>query len=132
MWAWCNGYHNGLLNHLSRKGYTSSILVAHAKRGNMKQVNEIPTNPYKSVDWGKNCLKSLYADKDFYVEVYDTRYDTPTGFEGHKEWCFVCRVFEGQGYQDRVDLIRCSLIGRLYEIVPIPQQFMYEQLQMVL
>ena len=96
----------------------------------MKQANEIPTNPYKSVDWGKYCLKSLYADKPFYMEVSGTRYVVPSGFEGSKEWCVECRVYEGQGYQQRTSFIRVSLIGRLYEIVPIPSNMQVVQLSL--
>lgn len=85
----------------------------------------------KKIDWTTHCLKSIYhesKDKEFYIKVFNVGEYEPTGFKNAKQLCFDCQCYARQGYIVERGFLRCSLIGSLYEIVDIPNEFKMKQL----
>ncbi len=78
----------------------------------------------KNTDWKNKCLKSTYheyAKEEFYLEVFETDYQVPTGFAGHKELCLLCDTLDGKVKEGK-QWLRASLIGKLYIIVEKPKK----------
>lgn len=85
----------------------------------------------EKIDWSTHCLMTTYhqsKNDEIYIKVFGVVETTPTGFVGVHQLCFDCQCYEGQGYKTDRDYLRCELVGKLYDIVEIPDKYKMKQM----